>query len=83
LYESFGEEFIYEFAQRSEFDFRHWIYRSSWYLSTFFDVEFDVIHAMWQEVASCGTGEDVVEFVVFLRELCCKCLSLGFGDRVR
>jgi hypothetical protein len=82
-YESFGEEFINGFVQCGKFDFQHRIYRSSQYLSTFFDIRFDVICAMWWEVASCSTSEDIMEFMVFLRELSCKCLSLGFGDQVR
>jgi hypothetical protein len=47
---------------------------------TFFDIEFDVIRVMQQEVASCSTGEDIMEFMVFLGELHRKGLSLSFGD---
>jgi hypothetical protein len=47
---------------------------------TFFDIKFDVICVMQQEVASHSTSEDIVEFMVFLRESRCEDLSLGFRD---
>jgi hypothetical protein len=47
---------------------------------SFLDVKFEVVHVMQWEIASHSTGEDVVEFMVFHRELGWKCLLLSLRD---
>jgi len=63
------EIFLNEFLQNLLFKYQKRVYRANWRLSTFFQIEFEVIRTMRSEDFSLNFAKNVGKFIILRRDI--------------
>ena len=63
------EIFLNKFLQSLLFRCRKRVYRANWRLSTFFQIDFEIIRTMRSENFSFSFAENVSKFMIFRRDI--------------